>query len=189
MATKVDKSKDDGDGGCDDALVDIHLLFNDITIESSKDVCSWILSRNFSKSPPELLNLVINSGGGELPSAFAIIDVMQTSAVPIRTVGLGEIQSAGLMIFMAGTKGERVLTPNTSIMSHQYSHGSIGKHNELVAIRKEFDLLYGRMMKHYKKHLNLSEADIKKYLLPSEDIYLSAKEALKLGICDRIAFK
>jgi len=48
-------------------------------------------------------------------------------------------------------------------------------------------LTYDRMLNHYKKHTKLSLADIKKYLLPSEDVYLSAEEALKYKICDKIA--
>jgi len=33
----------------------------------------------------------------------------------------------------------------------------------------------------------LSEEDIKQYLLPPHDVYLSADEALKFGICDNIS--
>jgi ATP-dependent protease ClpP protease subunit len=33
----------------------------------------------------------------------------------------------------------------------------------------------------------LTEEEIKKTLLPPHDVYLSAEEALKLGICDHIS--
>lgn len=168
-------------------LVSIQLLFDEIDSETSREICAWILNANFAKNKPDMLNLIINSPGGNINDAYAIIDIMKSSSIPVRTIGLGQIQSAGLMIFMSGTKGERILTPNTSIMSHQYSWGAMGKHNELVAIRKEFDLTYHRMMEHYKTHTKLKEKDIIKYLLPSEDCYLSSEEALKLGVCDRIA--
>lgn len=182
MFEKIEKAEPDSN-----TVYPVHLLFDEVNQEAAKEVCTWIINANFAKEPPTILNLIINSPGGDLNSAYAIIDLMQSSQIPIRTIGLGQIQSAGIMIFMAGTKGERVLTPNTSIMSHQYSWGVEGKHNELVAIRKEFDLTYERMMNHYKTHTSLSEAKIKKYLLPSEDVYLTAKEALKLGICDKVA--
>lgn len=166
----------------------IYLLFDDITNESASRVCEWILNCNFSsQDKPDILNLIVNSTGGSLSDAYAIIDVMASSIIPIRTIGLGCVQSAGLMIFLAGTKGQRILTPNTSIMSHQYSWGSTGKHGELIAITKEYELIYNRMMNHYKKHTKLSESAIKKYLLPSEDVYLSAEDALKFKICDKIS--
>jgi len=189
MAEKIiEELKDESVDINSEPKASIFLLFEEIDNSSSKAVCEWILNSNFGVGQrPDILNLVVNSPGGSLNDAYAVIDIMQSSQIPVRTIGLGQIQSAGLMIFLAGSPGERILTPNTSIMSHQYSWGSMGKHNELIAIRKEFDLTYDRMLNHYKKHTKLSLADIKKYLLPSEDVYLSAEEALKYKICDKIA--
>lgn len=163
------------------------MLFGEINDKKAAQICGWILGANLCKNKHALLNLTINSHGGDLHSAFAIIDVMASSHIPIRTIGLGHIQSAGLMIFMAGTKCERCLTPNVSIMSHQYSSGSEGKHGELFAVIKEFKMTSKRMLNHYKKHTSLSKKDIMKHLLAPTDSYLSIKDALKLGICDIIA--
>ena len=132
------------------------------------------------------LTLGICSPGGDLNACFALVDVMKGSKIPIRTIGMGMIASCGLLMFISGTKGKRILTPNTSILSHQYSWGSFGKEHELFAAVKEFDLTTHRMVAHYKKCTGLSEKDIRKYLLPPEDIWLSAKEAKKLGLCDSI---
>jgi ATP-dependent Clp protease protease subunit len=163
------------------------VVFDAVDSDSAKSVIQWIIESNFSEEKPDILNMMICSPGGSLSSAFAIIDVMASSTIPIRTIGLGEIASAGLMLFLAGSKGERVLTPNTSIMSHQWSGGYIGKEHELFAVAKEYDLTKKRMMNHYKKHTGLSEKQISKWLLPPQDVYLDANEAFKLGICDRIA--
>jgi ATP-dependent Clp protease protease subunit len=129
---------------------------------------------------------LINSPGGEVPSAFAIIDAIQGSKIPVHTTGLGIIASSGLMIFIAGKKGHRIMTPNTSILSHQFSGGHQGKQHELVAGIKYVNFLEDRMISHYKKWTGLSEADIKKYLLPSEDVWLNSKEALKYKLCDKV---
>ena len=170
------------------SLANIYLLFEDIDNNSAGRVCEWILNSNYSTQPrPDVLNLIINSPGGSLLDAYAIIDIMDSSSIPVRTIGLGCVQSAGLMIFLAGASGHRILTPNTSIMSHQYSWGFEGKHNELIAINKEYRLTYDRMLNHYKKHTKLSVANIKKFLLPSEDVYMSAEDALKFNICDKIS--
>lgn len=173
--------------GTDKVLNSFALLISDIEDDSAKEIIQWIIESNFSEDTPEVLNLIISSAGGALSAAFAIIDVMQSSHIPIRTIGLGQIASAGLMIFMAGTKGQRILTPNTSIMSHAWSGGSIGKAHELFSIGKEFVLTQERMVAHYMKHTGLKEKDVLQYLLPPQDVYLSADEALKLKLCDRIA--
>jgi len=78
------------------------------------------------------------------------------------------------------------LTPNTSIMSHQYTWGTYGKEHELFSTVKEYELTTERMIKHYKKCTKLKEKQIRQYLLPPHDVWLSAKQAKKLGICDKI---
>ena len=160
----------------------------DIDTSSCKAAIEFILENNFNNEvkKPKELNLIICSPGGDLSAAFALIDVMRGSSIPIKTTGLGMIASAGLLIFISGTRGKRLLTPNTSILSHQFTWGSFGKEHELFAAVKEFDLTTKRMIKHYKKCTGLSDKDIRKYLLPPQDVWLSAPEALKLGICDNV---
>jgi ATP-dependent protease ClpP protease subunit len=111
---------------------------------------------------------------------------MRTSKIPIKTVGLGQIASCGLLIFLSGAVGRRVLTANTSIMSHQFSWGTEGKAHELFATMKEFELTQQRMVNLYKSATGLDEETIKTVLLPAQDVYLSAEEALSYGICDHI---
>ena len=158
----------------------------EVTLNTCKQAVEWILEANFSEETPEMLNLIITSPGGDLNAAFALVDVMRGSSIPIRTVGLGQVASAGLMIFIAGTNGQRILTPNTSILSHQYSWGAFGKEHELFAQIKEFDLTTKRMVSHYKKCTGLKEDQIREYLLPPQDIWLSSAEAKKLGLCDDV---
>jgi ATP-dependent Clp protease protease subunit len=162
------------------------LLMEDITLESCKGAVEWIFECNFGEQRPDMLNLVICSPGGDLNAAFALVDTMRGSAIPIRTIGLGQIASAGLMIFISGDKGQRILTPNTSILSHQYSWGAFGKEHELFAQIKEFDLTTKRMIAHYKKCTGLTDAKIREVLLPPQDVWLSANEAKKLGLCDDV---
>ena len=90
-------------------------------------------------------------------AAFALIDTMKGSAIPIKTVGLGLIASCGILTFMSGTKGRRIITPNTSILSHQYSWGSSGKEHELFARVREFELSSERLLEHYKKCTGMSK--------------------------------
>lgn len=166
----------------------IYVFMGDVDEESIKPVIEWILVENHvvKRKKKELL-IMICSAGGEIESAFALIDVMRSSTIQIKTVGLGQIGSSGLMIFLAGEHGRRILTPNTSVLSHQYSWGSEGKHHELWALTKEFTLIQERMLNHYQVTTGLDQETIKAKLLPASDVYLSAQEALELGICDYIS--
>lgn len=165
------------------------IYFSDgFTSESTKPVINTIIEKNLlpNSERPKEITLVINSPGGSVHAAFALIDTMKGSAIPIKTVGLGLIASCGVLTFMAGTKGKRVITPNTSILSHQYSWGSNGKEHELFARVREYELSTERMIEHYKKCTGLNEKKIREVLLPPQDVWLSAKEAVKYGIADEI---
>ena len=166
----------------------MYVFMDDVTSESIKPIVEWILVENHvtKKKKKELL-LMICSDGGSIADAFALIDVMRASSIPVKTVGLGSIASCGLLIFMSGHKGHRILTPNTSILSHQYSWGSDGKAHELFSITKEFNLTQARMLEHYRECTGLTEEEIKVTLLPPSDVWLTADEALTLGICDYIS--
>ena len=187
--TSQDKNTNDYASPCE-ALSDsgIYVLMDDIIPETVKPVVEWLLHENYvrKKKHKELL-LMICSNGGSLEDAFALIDVMASSRIPIKTVGLGSVASCGLMIFLAGTRGRRMLTPNTSILSHQFSWGSQGKAHELFATVKEFELTEQRMVEHYRKCTQLDDVTIRKVLLPPQDVYLSAQEALEYHICDHVA--
>ena len=166
----------------------IYVLMDGVDDDSVKPVIEWILHENHVKKKKlkELL-LMVCSNGGSIESAFALIDVMRSSKIPIKTVGLGSIASCGLLIFLAGAKGRRILTPNTSILSHQFSWGSEGKAHELFATVKEFELTQKRMVDHYRVSTGLDDETIKRVLLPPQDVYLSADEALQYKICDHVA--
>ena len=105
------------------------LLFGSIDTENAASVAEWILNCNDLDEPPNVLNLFVNSDGGDLTAAWAIIDFISGSDIPVRTIGVGQVASAGLFILMSGHPGLRVISENCSVMSHQYAWGSSGKHH------------------------------------------------------------
>lgn len=166
----------------------IYVFMDEVNSGTIKPVIEWILYENLvSKHKKRELLLMVCSAGGDLQDAFALIDVMNSSSIPIKTVGLGQIGSSGLLIFMAGTRGRRILTPNTSILSHQFSWFNEGKAHELFATVRELELTQVRMLDHYRRCTGANDDTIKEYLLPAQDRWLSAEEALKLNICDTVS--
>ena len=163
-----------------------YLLMGGINEDTCKPAIEWILKNEIAEDPWVEMKMIVNSPGGSLTDAFALIDVMRGATCKISTIGIGEIASAGLLIFMSGAKGKRLLTPNTSILSHQFSWGAYGKEHELFAATKGFDITTKMMIEHYKKCTGLSVKKIREYLLPPEDRWLTAREAQALGICDHV---
>ena len=102
-------------------------LIGEINDNVAIDVSQKILSIdliNQSLDKPEPINLIINSGGGSMSSAWQICDMMDFVSSPVHTVGLGLVGSAALVIFMNGKKGKRTLSSRCSVLSHQYSWGA-----------------------------------------------------------------
>jgi ATP-dependent Clp protease protease subunit len=166
----------------------IYVFMDEVSHETIKPLIEWILYENYvTPNKKKELLLMICSEGGDLSACFALIDTMRSSQIPIKTVGLGLIASCGLLIFISGTKGRRVLTPNTSILSHQFSAASEGKSHELFATMREFELTNKRILDHYKLCTGLDEKTIVSQLLPAQDVWLDHDAALKLNLCDAIS--
>ena len=169
------------------SLLDSHgfiSLFGEIDGNVSRHTVEYIFAHNLISKPVNYISILINSSGGSLTDAFAIIDAMTHSKIPIRTIGMGEICSAGLMIFMAGAKTHRKLMPNTTVMSHQWSSESSGKRFELISAQVGFEQTSLRVNRHYSKYSLLNEENIQKILLPAHDAYLTPAEAIEYGLAD-----
>ena len=109
---------------------------------------------------------------------------MRGSKIPVDTVGLGYIASAGLGIFIYGAR--RAITENTYILCHQWTSGKYGKQHELLASRKEEDWLKERFIDMYAARSKLSREQVETLLLGPSDTFLTAKEALEYGLTDEI---
>jgi ATP-dependent Clp endopeptidase proteolytic subunit ClpP len=163
----------------------VHFLFGEIDEENVTECIKWIVYENVTCGPVvKTLTLYINSVGGSLNDSFALIDIMKKSRCPIRVIGIGTIASAAFMIFSAGTKGQRYIAENTSIMCHQYSDSYEGKHHDIKSRYRENELTNTRMINILKQNTGLDTRTIKTKLLGATDTWLTAEELIELGIAD-----
>jgi ATP-dependent Clp protease protease subunit len=93
----------------------IILLTGGIDVEMAARIYGEIIAYN-TEGKVEQIQMIVNSLGGEVSAGFSIIDMMESSRIPVHTFGTGEIASMGLMVFMAGARGKRMITPRTSIL-------------------------------------------------------------------------
>ena len=162
------------------------MLTKEFNQENIMPLVAQIMEWNMTSDKMEYIKLYINSPGGSVHSAFHLIDIMKQSKIPVHTIAMGLAASCGVLTLMAGVKGHRYITQNTSVMSHQYAWGSKGKEHELYGMVKEFELSSARMIEHYKKCTGKSEKYIRKHLLPETDQWLSTEEVIKHGIADKV---
>jgi ATP-dependent Clp endopeptidase proteolytic subunit ClpP len=163
----------------------IHIISGEINEASIDAAIRWLIYENLNH-PNVPLTLYINSVGGNLCDAFALIDLMRVSNRTIRTFGIGNVMSAAFLIFAAGSKGHRYIGKNTSILCHQFSEGVEGKFHDVRAQMRESENVNNRMVDLLTECTSLSKRVIKTKLLPPSDVWMSVEEAVKLGIADHI---
>lgn len=163
-----------------------HFLTGEITTDNVNAAIKWIVYENL-EAKERTLTLYINSTGGDLCAAFGLIDIMNTSRHPVRTIGVGSVMSAAFLIFASGYHGERYLGTNTSVMCHQFSGETPdSKYHDIKAVMKENDSLNTRMTELLKQVTGMDTRAVRSKLLPASDVYLTAQEAVDLGVADHI---
>jgi ATP-dependent Clp protease protease subunit len=125
--------------------------------------------------------------GGDLYQAFALIDIMNTSEYPIRTIGIGTVMSAAFLIVASGTKGERYVAQNASCMCHQLTEGGSDlKYHDVKAAMKETEMSNEKMLNILVATTGKVPSYVKKRLLPPTDVYMTAQEMVEHGAADYI---
>jgi ATP-dependent Clp protease, protease subunit len=151
--------------------------------EKSKEVIERLLELQ-SNDPLEEITIILNSGGGEIYSMFAITDMMDIMHTDIRTICIGSAMSAAQFIFTCGSKGKRFMTKHSSLMMHQVSGGAYGTGKDIDVQVKEIKFLQGEMIKEISTRSSLSVEEIKKFI--DRDFYIRPEQAIEFGLCDDI---
>lgn len=159
-------------GGIDDDIANIiiaQLLFLD-SEDSKKDI-----------------SMYVNSPGGSVTSTLAIIDTMNYVKADVSTVCVGMAASGGAWVLSSGKKGKRFALPNSEVMIHQPLGGAQGQASDIAINAEHILKIKKNLIKIMSKNTGQSEAKIEKDL--DRDFYMSAEEAKKYGLIDKVITK
>jgi ATP-dependent Clp protease protease subunit len=137
-----------------------------------------------AEDPEKDITFYINSPGGSVTSGMAIYDTMQYVKCDIATLCMGQAASMGAFLLAAGADGKRYSLPNARIMIHQPMGGFQGQATDIdiqakEILRMKHDL--NRLLAHHTK------TSLKKVSTDTErDFFMSAEEAQKYGIIDKV---
>lgn len=130
------------------------------------------------------IKLYVNSPGGSVTAGLAIYDTMCHTKAPVSTICIGVAASMGAVLLAAGAKGKRFALPNAEIMLHQVMGGAQGQAIEIEITAKQIMKLKKKinelLAKHTLQKMSKIETDT------DRDFYLSAEEAKKYGIIDKV---
>ncbi len=141
------------------------------------------LSRNLLKNHPQTpIWLHINSGGGSVFDALAVMDQIRRIETPIYSIVEGFSASAATLLSMSCTK--RFIQPSAFMLIHQISSAMWGTYEEFKDEMNLLDMLMETITKFYMCNSKMKENKIKKLL--QRDSWFDAKECIKLGLADEI---
>jgi len=160
------------------------LIFGPINEKVARDVTGRLLALSGASSDP--IDIYINSPGGHVESGDTIHDIIRfvDAVAPVRIIGTGCVASAGVLIYVAGTRGRRFCLPNTRFLIHQPMGGVRGpavdigiEAREIVKMRERLNRLIAR---------ETGQTFAKVELDSDRNYWLGAEEAIAYGIVDRI---
>lgn len=134
------------------------------------------------------IEFFISTYGGSALEMFAIYDIMRSvrEDCEIHTKGLGKVMSAGVLLLAAGSKGEREIGANCRIMLHSVVGGQHGPVYNLENEFEEIKWIQEQYIDALAQETNMTKRYIKNLLGRKVNVYLTAKEAVELGIADKI---
>jgi len=136
----------------------------------------------------EPIELILNTPGGSADDMFAIYDTMREiqKEVPVHTKGIGKVMSAGVPLLAAGTKGHRRIGENCRVMLHSVIGGHIGPMHQLDNEMEEIRNIQTQYINILARETNMDERYLRNLMKKKVNVYLSAQEAVDLGIADEI---
>lgn len=159
-------------------------LFGEVDDERIQTLIEQLLYLELRRSLKEI-TLWINSAGGLLQPAFGLADLMEYCQKPIRTIGLGTVESAATVLLMAGTPGRRLLARNASVMLHQFSWANSGSLTEMEGRLSEIKNTARKQVAHLARCTGKSTAEVRA-LLKHQETWLTPEAAIEWGIVDRV---
>lgn len=162
-------------------------LFGDVTKEKICEVITSLWKMNAKSHEP--ITLIINTDGGDSSDMFALCDVLKTCNSIIRTIGIGDVLSAGILLLAAGTKGYRFIGPSTTIMTHKiqisFEDVSIEHIKNQLRMWERVERLWVSSMIEFTGQ---SRSVIETLNSSNGDVYLTPKQCCELGIADHLLY-
>ena len=164
----------------------IIFLGSEIDDDVANSVVAQLLLLDSENSEKDIM-LYINSPGGVITAGMAIYDTMKLIKSDVSTICLGDAASMGAFLLSGGTKGKRLALPNSRIMIHQPLGGAKGQATDIEIEAKEILRMKAMLNELLAEHTGQKKKKKKKDT--ERDNFMSAEEALKYGLIDKIITK
>jgi ATP-dependent Clp protease protease subunit len=156
----------------------------------SDEIASLVIAQMLfleAEDPDKDITFYVNSPGGVVTAGLAIYDTMRYVKCDIVTLCMGQAASMGALLLAAGTNGKRYALPNSRILIHQPMGGFQGQATDIDIHAQEILRMRNDLNKILALHTGQNIRKIKKDT--ERDYFMSAEEAKKYGIVDKVLEK
>ena len=164
---------------------DIH-IYGDIVSWKwfDSDVSSYTLAKEIEGLPEEteVINVFINSYGGEVAEGLAIYNNLRRHKAKVKTYCDGFACSIASVVFMSGD--ERIMSNASLLMIHNAWMFAIGDQNQLRKEADDLETINAASINAYMNHINITEEELKAMM--DAETWLSAVDALEMGFATQI---
>lgn len=159
-------------------------IFGDITSWewAESDVSSYTLARELFGLDVNVINVHINSYGGEVGEGLAIHSILKNHPAKVKTYCDGFACSIASVIFMAGD--ERIMNNSSLLMIHNAWTCTAGNANELRKTADDLDVITQGSANVYMQNINISEEELKALL--DAETWLLPEQALEMGFATSV---
>ena len=161
--------------------ISIHDVIDDDLAGEVNATLRWLAREN----QEEDIILYIQSPGGSVSAGLSIYDTIQALKCAVVTVACGMTASmAAFLLAAGGTKGKRWCQPNAEVLIHQPLGGTNGQASDIRIYARNIQVTRARLNRILAGVTGHSEKKIERDT--ERDNIMSAEEALKYGLVDRI---
>ena len=148
----------------------------------AQQCAKWALDNNLSPMTVTLtpIELYLSTNGGSCYDGLALYDVIEASQTPVEVYYTGKIMSMGIIVSLGAKvrKGYR----NTTFMVHQVSGIAFGTLRDIEETYAEASRINDMLFNIIKSKTRVTEERLNQVILQKQDWFITAEEALELGI-------
>lgn len=160
--------------------IDYEIMEDYSLVELSKIIIQMNMEEK-SVENPEPIYIFLHSYGGDIEQANYFCDLLQSSRIPIITIGMGACMSAGFLILLAGYK--RYAFKHCQCLVHEGSAAFQGTAQEIEEAQKNYKKQIEEMKKYILERTTIDEKTFNKN--KNKDWYLTPEELIKYNVIDK----
>ncbi len=169
----------------DERLLDTRTIL--VTGEIDKDqsesfVQSLLVLNQMSETKP--IYVLIDSPGGDVDAAYAMVDMMGYIKAPVFTVGMGLVASAGALLLLGVEKQRRFGLTHSHYLLHQPLSEFEGVATDIAIHAKQLEYIREVINEHISRETGKELAIVARDT--ERDFWLNAEEAIAYGLITRV---